>query len=725
MKKEYKVKGMHCASCVVSVEKEVSKIKEAKDVRVNLLNETLYINSSKEVDDKVFEAVKRAGYEVSQTREKYEDKDTEKYENARKRMIYSSFVAGLIMILMMVHMFAFVIPYYFYIVALLGFPVVFIWGFETHKSTLKSLKYFKANMDTLITLGSLIPYLLSFLVFWFPVTTFFEMAITIMAFHLIGRYLEVKAKGKASSAIKSLLKLEVKKALVLRGRKEMEISVKDIKKTDTVLVKPGEKIPVDGIIISGESSVDESMVSGESLPVNKFKGDEVIGSTINQDGFLKIKPTKLGKDSFLSQIIKMVEDAQSSKVPIQEFADKITGYFVPGVILISLAAFISWNLFPNFFINIIDSISLPWTNTDNPVMTLALLASVAVLVISCPCALGLATPTALMVGSGIGASKGILIKKGEAIENIKKVETIVFDKTGTITSGNPVVSEVGFKDKKNLEILYGLEEKSSHPLAKAIVNYCKEKKVSKKEVKDFDTIRGKGVKGKIGSEEYYFGSPKFIESKANISKFSKDIEKYQSHGKTVMVLSDKKEAKGFICVSDEIKKTSKKAIKDLKSMGFRTVMITGDNEKAANFVGREVGIDKVLSDVLPGEKQDEVKKLQKEGFVCFIGDGINDAPALNQSDVAVGLGTGTDIAIESADIVIVKGDLSKVVTSINLSNAMFSKIKQNLFWAWAYNVVAIPIAFVGLLHPMIGAGAMALSSVNVVWNSLRLKNKKI
>lgn len=724
MKREYKIKGMHCAGCVNSVEKEVSKLKEVSEVRVNLVNEKLYLTANGDIDNLVFDAVKRAGYEASKDVEHEEDLDSKKLLVAKNRMVYSVSFAGVVMLLMMVHMFFFSIPYYFYIVALLGFPVVFVWGFETHKSTFKALKYFKANMDTLITLGSLVPYLLSFIVFWFPVTTFFEMAITIMSFHLIGRYLEVKAKGKASSAIKSLLKLEAKKALILKNGEEVEVLISDISLSDVVVVKPGEKIPVDGVVIGGESSVDESMVSGEPLAVNKFEGDEVIGSTVNQDGYLKIRPTKLGKDSFLSQIIKMVEEAQSSKVPIQEFADKITAYFVPVVIFISLAAFVSWNLFPDFFISIVDSVNLPWTNTDNPVLTLSILAAVAVLVISCPCALGLATPTALMVGSGIGASKGILIKKGEAIEKLQEVKTVVFDKTGTITKGHPVISDINLVDD-GLSVVYSLESMSSHPLAKAIVSYCKKEGVELREVIDFETLRGRGVRGIVDSKMYYFGSPKYIFDKVKSDKYVDEISVFEGEGKTVMVLSSESEVLGFVCVTDEIKESSKQAILDLKSKGYFTVMLTGDNNRAANFVGKEVGIDKVISEVLPGDKQKEIKNLQENGFVCFIGDGINDAPGLNQADVAIGLGTGTDIAIESADIVIVKGDLSKVVTSINLSNAMFGKIKQNLFWAWFYNAIAIPVAFVGLLHPMIGAGAMALSSVNVIWNSLRLKNKKI
>lgn len=728
IEKKFYIKGMHCASCVNSIEKEISKLKEIEYAKVNLTNNTLYIKATKEIDEKIRETVKQTGYKVlNEEKEDGEYLEQRKFLSAKKNMIHSVIITSFIMILMIINMFIISVPYYFYIVAILGFPVIFVYGKQTHISTFNLLKHFKTNMDTLITMGSLIPYLLSFLTFWFSVTTFFEMAITIMTFHLVGRFLEIKAKGKASNAIKSLLKLEAKKATIIENNKEKQIDIEDITKGNIVVVKPGEKIPVDGILIEGESSVDESMITGESIPVEKFKGDEVIGATINQDGYFKIKPTNLGEKSVLNQIIKLVEDAQNSKIPIQELANKITAYFVPAILFLSLSAFISWMLFPEFFINIVEEFNLPWTNNTNSTLTLATLASIAVLVIACPCALGLATPTALMVGSGIGAQKGILIKNGEAIEKLKSTKTIVFDKTGTITEGKPFVTNFNFENKSDFfEIVHSLENLSNHPLAKAVNKYCKENKIKKYGVKKFETLRGKGVAGSIKSKQYYLTSPEYI--KQNVKKipekYSKEITNYQKQGKTIMVLSTKENVLGYICVFDDIKENSKKTIKSLKQQGFYTVMLTGDNSKAANFIGEKIGMDKVIAQVLPDQKLNEIKKLQKKGFVCFVGDGINDAPALNQADVAIGLGTGTDIAIESADIVIIKGDLSKLITTINLSQAMFRKIKENLFWAWIYNLIAIPFAFFGLLHPIIGAGAMALSSLNVIGNSLRLKNKK-
>ena len=725
VKKEFKIKGMHCAGCVNTVEKEVNKLSGVKNVRVNLASEKLYLETTNVSDEDIFNAVKRAGYTAVSADSK--DDEEERFSQAKTKMVYSLVIASVIMILMMVHMFIVQIPYYFHIIAILGFPVVFIAGYQTHKNTFSSLKRLNANMDTLITLGSALPYLLSFLVFWYPVTTFIEMSVTIMSFHLIGRYLEMKAKGRASNAIKKLLSLEAKTAIVLKNGKEVKISLKEVEIGDIIIVKPGEKIPVDGVIVEGESSVDESMISGESLPVDKFKGDNVIGSTINQDGYLHVKAEKVGKDSFLSQIIKMVEEAQSSKVPIQEFADKVTAYFVPVVLIIALAAFTSWMLFPDFFINIVSSVNLPWTNPDNPIVTLAILAAVAVLVIACPCALGLATPTALMVGSGVGASKGILIRKGEAVETLKEVKHIVFDKTGTITKGQPQVTDIvplKIDESELMRITASIENNSSHPLAKSIVDYAKKNKIKIEKSTSFNTIRGMGVSANMRNEKYFVGSPSFIKEKTNTSEI-KEIGKYQSQGKTVIVTANSKKVLGFICISDEIKQSSAKAIAELKSMGYNTVMITGDNEKAAKHVASQVGINQVIWEVLPKQKADKVKELQKTGFVCFVGDGINDAPALKQSNVAIAIGTGTDIAIESADIVLVKGELDKVVSSIKLSKGIFVKIKQNLFWAWIYNALAIPVAFFGLLHPMIGAGAMAISSVNVVWNSLRLKKLKI
>ena len=732
-KLELKIAGMTCTSCANRIEKNLKILKGVEFANVNFAAKKAYIkyNPSKVSFNKIIETIKKTGYNVIKEKQEKKDLDIIELQDAKKRMLFASFFAGLIMVLMMIDMFLFMIPFYFLIIAILAIPVIFIVGWQTHKGAFKSVINLSPNMDTLVTLGSLVPYLLSLLGFWFPITTFIEMAASIMALHLIGRFLEAKAKGRASEAIKKLIQLEAKKARILVNGKENEIPIEELKINDIMIVRPGEKIPTDGVVISGESSIDESMATGESLPVLKRKGDIVLGSTINKQGLLKVKATKIGKDTFLSQIIKLVEEAQGTKVPIQEFADKVTGYFVPAVILIAIAAFTSWFLFPGFHIAVVEFFNFPWTNPTAPILTLAILATTAVLVISCPCALGLATPTALMVGSGLGAEKGILIRKGEAIQTMKDVKIIIFDKTGTITKGKPEVTDVstfnGFNQKELLTYTASLENASEHPLAFAIVEKAKSDGIKLFDVKKFKSISGKGISGEINKKRVLIGNRKLMdEFKVNYKKYEKEQEKYEDEAKTSMLVSINGKIAGIIAVADTLKEDSTKAINELHKMGLKTAMLTGDNKRTANAIARKIKIDYVISDVLPDGKVSEVKNLQKKyGIVAMVGDGINDAPALKQANVGIAMGTGTDIAIEAADITLVRGDLGAVVSSIKLSNATFSKIKQNYFWAWFYNGVAIPAAFLGLLHPMIGAAAMATSSLTVVLNSLRLKKAKI
>lgn len=473
------------------------------------------------------------------------------------------------------------------------------------------------------------------------------------------------------------------------------------------------------------------MATGESMPVYKKKGDLVIGSTINKNGVLKVKATKIGKDTFLNQIIKMVEECQGSKVPIQEFADKITGYFVPIIILIAVSAFFSWLIFPNFHIAIIQFFNLPWTNPMAPILTLAILATTAVLVISCPCALGLATPTALMVGSGLGAQNGILIRKGEAIQTMKDIKMIVFDKTGTLTKGKPEITEIiklnKFNEKEILSYSASIENASEHPLSFAFIEKAKEEKISLKEVKNFKSISGKGIVGTINRKKIIVGNTKLLnENKINYKEYIPQQEKLEDEGKTAVFIVIDKRVAGIIAIADTLKENSEKAIREIEKMGIKTAIITGDNKRTAQAIAKKININYVISEVLPEGKVDEIKKLQRvHGLVAMVGDGINDAPALKQSNVGIAMGTGTDIAIESADITLIRGDLGAVISAIKLSNATFKKIKQNYFWAWFYNAVAIPLAFFGLLHPMIGAAAMSVSSLNVVLNSLRLKKANI
>ena len=730
---DLKILGMTCTSCSNKIEKSLKNLNGIKEVFVNFATSRAKIsyNPSEISFEKIINTIKGEGYKAVKGEKIAEDDDSKELKKAKNKMWVASFFTTIIMALMMVDMFVMMVPYYLFIIAILGIPIIFFVGFETHKSAFKSIIHLRPNMDTLVTLGSLVPYMLSLLAFWFPVQAFIEMATTILTLHLVGRYLEAKAKGRASEAIKKLLSMGAKKARIILNGEEKEIPIEELKEGDVMIIKPGEKIPTDGIIISGESSIDESMATGESLPVSKGKGDTVIGSTINKNGILKVKATKVGKDTFLNQMIKLVEECQGSKVPIQEFADKVTGYFVPVIILLAIGAFTSWMLFPEFHLSIIQFFNFPWSNPLAPIMTLAILATTAVLVISCPCALGLATPTALMVGSGLGAEKGILIRKGEAIQTMKDVKVVVFDKTGTITKGKPEVTDIIKLSSMNEKeiLIYGasLENASEHPLASAFVEKAKLEKISLKEVSKFRAISGKGIEGSINRKKILVGNRKLLEeNKISYKDYLKEQERLEEEAKTAMFVVIDKKVVGLIAVADTIKESSQKAILNIERMGIKTAMITGDNERTAKAIAKKIGLDYVISDVLPEGKVNEIKKLQeKYGFVAMVGDGINDAPALKQANVGIAMGTGTDIAIESADITLVRGDLNAVVSSIRLSNATFKKIKQNYFWAWFYNGVAIPAAFLGLLHPMIGAGAMAASSLNVVLNSLRLKKAKI
>ena len=648
-------------------------------------------------------------------------------------MLISLAISGIMMTIMMINMFVIPVPGYLPIVVLLGLPVVFGTGWHVHVGSFKALKNKSPNMDVLVSLGSLPPYLIGLLGFFIPIQTFVEMATTIMTFHLLGKYLEVRAKGKASQAIKKLLEMGAKSARIIVDGREIDVPIKDLQIGDIMLVRPGEKIPTDGVVVEGSSLVDESMATGESMPVKREKGHEVIGATINKQGFLKVKVTKIGKDTFLSQVIKMVEECQGSKVPIQEFADRVTGYFVPAIIIITIATFISYNVFPKFHLGIIEwaSTFLPWVNPDANPLTLAFITATAVLVISCPCALGLGTPTALMVGSGKGAERGILIRNGEAIQTLKDVKAIAFDKTGTITKGKPEVTDVILlNDANEKDIFYyaaTIENASEHPLAYAIVEKANSEKINLGEVTNFNAIVGMGVEGYIDGEKVLVGNRKLMnENKISYKDHEKELIRLEEEAKTAMLISRGNKLLGIIAVADPIKEDSKRAIEELESMGIKTAMITGDNKRTADAIGRKVGISHVISEVLPDGKVEEIKNLQKQyDVVAMVGDGINDAPALKQSNVGVAIGTGTDIAIEAADITLVRGELGGVISSIKLSKATFRKIKENYFWAWFYNAVAIPVAVLGLLHPMIGAGAMAISSLNVVYNSLRLKKVNI
>jgi Cu+-exporting ATPase len=583
-------------------------------------------------------------------------------------------------------------------------------------------------MDVLIALGTLSAFITGPLSFFWPVLNYAGVGAMIMAFHLTGRYIEAKAKGRASQAIRKLLELGAKSARIEVDGEVKEIPIELLKVNDIMVVKPGEKIPTDGIIIEGQSAIDESMATGESMPVKKKVGDEVIGATINQRGLLKAKATKVGKDTFLSQVVKLVEECQGSKVPIQKFADRIVSFFVPAVLVLSTIAFLLWMFLPG-------ALNLPWVDPNLGVVTLALLALIATLIIACPCALGLATPTALMVGSGMGAENGVLIRHGEAIQTLKNIETVVFDKTGTITKGKPEVTDIhvaeGFTKHEIIRFAASIEAGSEHPLADAIIRKAKEEDIELYKLFEFESITGKGVKAKVKASPeklILVGSRKLM--KENGVDYNEDLEadivSLEEEAKTVILLAVDGKMAGILAIADAIKEDSILAIRELESLGIKTVMLTGDNKRTAKAIAKKIGISEVLAEVLPDEKVNEILRLQEnEKLVAMVGDGINDAPALTAANVGIAIGTGTDIAIESADITLVSGHLSGVVTAVKLSRNTFKKIKQNLFWAFFYNVVAIPLAMLGLAHPLIAEVAMATSSVTVVSNANMLRRSDI
>lgn len=593
------------------------------------------------------------------------------------------------------------------IILLIGFPVVFFFGWQTIKSGINGFISFYFNMDSLIALGTIIAYATGILAFFIKVQDYSGVSAMIMAIFIAGKYIETKARGKASQEIKKLLELGAKKARVLRGKEEIEIPISEVKIDDILVIRPGEKIPTDGIIIKGQSAVDESMITGESMPAEKKIKDIVIGATINQDGILYVKATKIGSDTFLAHIISLVEEAQGTKVPIQKVADKVTNIFVPAILVLTVLTFIGWVVF-----------SGDWSK--------ALGAAISVLVIACPCSLGLAVPIALTIGSGMGAKRGILIRKGEAIQTMKEVKIIVFDKTGTITKGKPEVTNFISKVKEDYfwEVSGSLEHMSEHPIAKAIV--AKAALKNYKKFTSFSIVRGRGLEGKLGNKKIIIGNRTLMNEK-NISFkiIEQQIKSWEEEGKTTMIVAENSKVIGAIAVADAVKDDSIKAISALRKRGYRTVMITGDNETTAKAIAKQVGIDEVIASVLPEDKAKKVEELQRRGMVAFVGDGINDAPALKQSNVSIAMGSGSDIAIEVGDIVLVKGSLIGVVQAINLSKATFKKIKQNLFWAFGYNVIAIPLAVAGVLNPIVAELAMALSSISVVMNANLLRRKRI
>jgi P-type Cu+ transporter len=739
------VPGMGSDHCAGIVSGSIRRLPGIGEVATSIASHrvTVRFDPGATTPEAIRSAVERAGYEVAAVEEagapakaaEAEDVEERYLARAWRRLWIAAIPTTLIMILMMVHMFWLPVPGYLALVALLAFPVVFLeGGLATHRSAWRSLTNRTANMDVLISMGSLPPYLIGLIGFVYPMTSFIEMAATIMTFHLLGRYLETRAKGRASQAIKKLVTLGAKTATVLRDGGEVEVAVAELQAGDVMLVRPGAKIPTDGEIVEGASHLDESIATGESVPVEKGPGDAVIGATINKEGLLKVRATRVGADTFLSQVIRLVEEAQGSKVPIQEFADRVTGRFVPAVILISLASFMVWLLLADVLRPILlwGATFLPWVDPTLAPILVATLSAIAVLVIACPCALGLATPTAIMVSSGMGAERGVLIRSGEAIQTLKDIKVIVLDKTGTITRGQPsltdVIAAASFSEEEVLRSAAAVEGGSEHPLGQAIVSGARERGLELPALEAFKAITARGVRGRVEGRLVRVGSRRLLdEAGIDPGGLEDALLRLENQGKTAMLVAIDERAAGIVAVADTIKDDSKAAIAALKELGIRPVMITGDNERTARHVAGQVGIEEVLAGVLPEGKVDAIRRLQEEHgqVVAMVGDGINDAPALKQANVGIAIGAGADVAIEAADVTLVRGELTKVVEAVRLSRATFRKILQNMFWAWAYNVAAIPIAALGLLHPMIGVIAMTASSLSVIGNSLLLRRARL
>lgn len=736
---------MSCASCVTKIEKVLNKTDGIESAVINFAVEKLTIeyDEMRINPEQLQNIVASVGNhrlvidtkEMGEKEEEHGGHHDHAKMMARKdlkklkvKIIFGAMLAGLSLIFS----FMYVLPYEMaYSGELLAFlvvtPVIFWIGKDFYINTWHDFKRFSFGMDSLIGIGTGTAYLYSTVVLFFPqllgnaekLDVYFDTAAIIIVLVLLGRYLEARAKAGTGEAIKRLIGMQSKTARVFRGGKEETILIDDVGIGDIILVRAGEKIPVDGEIIEGSSTVDESMVTGESFPVEKKVGDEVIGATINQAGLIKIKATKIGKESMLNQIIKLVEEAQGSKAPIQRLADLVASYFVPAVILIAILSFSVWFLF-------------------GPSFAFALIIAVSILIIACPCALGLATPTAVMVGTGKGAERGILFKSAESLERLHKASTFIFDKTGTITEGHPRVLKINtigdMSEQDVLRFAATLGNASLHPLSIAVVEHAEAAHISFEDLSDFEEVTGRGVKGKIRGSEFYLGNRKFM-AESGIPTFDnieKEIQSWENEGHTVLFLGKEGNLAGILGIMDPIKEGSRQVVRELEKMGREVIMITGDNPRTAKAVASAVGIEKVLSEVLPADKDDEVRKIKKEGkIVVMVGDGINDAPALAQADIGIAIGTGTDVAIEASDVTLISGDLRGVITAVKLSRSTISIIKQNLFWAFFYNSALIPVAagvlfpFFGILiNPIFAAGAMAFSSLSVILNSLRLKRFK-
>lgn len=753
----YKIKGMHCASCANIIEKTFKKTDGVHSAEVNYGTESvkLSFDNAKINAPELSQKIEKLGYSLflgnnqnmKMTEEEHlihlgvnqsrKEKIIEISKMKRKLSIAIplAFLSLLIMvwdILMQYGITKSVLKINeisMVVLPIAATYILFVIGKPYLIGLYRFLRFGKANMDTLIGMGTLIAYVYSVIVTIFSNQLgnfidvnqkYFDITIIVITFITLGKYLEVKSKLKTGDAIESLLNLQAKTALVIRNGKEVEIPINEVLSGDIVIIKPGMKIPVDGIVLKGESYVDESMITGEPMPVRKEVNDLVSAGTINVNGSFDFKATKVGSETLLAHIIKMVEEAQGSRAPVQALADKISSVFVPIVLIISFISLGLWLL--------LGSASLGFSSA----FSFGLISFVSVLIIACPCALGLATPTAIIVGVGKGAKNGILVKDAAALEKLYKAKVLALDKTGTITVGKPKLTDIQGLNEEQISILVSLEKKSEHPIAHALLHYAYEKNIKFEEVSNFESIKGRGVKGIVNSQEYFAGSPNFLED-FKIPFDSSVFENFTLEGKTPVILATKEKALGFITVADSIKSESSQAIHNLRKLGIETIMLTGDNKQTAEYIAKQVGIEKVFAQIMPGDKLEIIKNLQNDGkIIAMVGDGVNDAPALAQANVGIAMATGTDVAIDSADITLLNGDISKLVKAIRLSKITMRGIKQNLFWAFFYNIIGIPLAaglfypiFGWLLNPIFAGLAMALSSVSVVSNSLRIRAKKL
>ena len=714
----FSVQGMVCAMCVKNVENAIKKLDGIKYVSVNLATQRAFVIANDNISfEDIKKAIANAGYKATMDAPT-EDLIEKQFQEAKHNMNLSLYVTIPLMLLMIMHMSGIHIPYFTVIELMASTIVIFVTGRKMLRNAWVALIHSHTNMDTLLSIGAISAWLTNILaIAGLDVLSFGTVAAMIITLNLIGRYIESRMKSNAAKEIRLLISLKATTANVLTNEAIVETPIDAVKLGEIIIIRQGEKIPLDGKIIEGKASINESMATGEPLPVYKTVNDNVISGTIVENGIINVKVEKVGEETFINQMIKLVEEAQSSKVPIQALADKITRYFVPIVLILAILSFVFWFFNYELYLPFLHKAAniFPWIITDAGALSTAIFSFVATLVIACPCALGLATPMALVTSSGVAAKKGLIIKNGEAIQMAKDINVILFDKTGTITTGQLTVVDHNLDDEV-LNIIANIEENSIHPLAKAIVNYVIDKaKFKKITITDIEEISGQGIKGKFNNDIFKIGKPIYTENYLN----------FLENGETVLEVTRNDEIIGYIRISDVLKEDAANTMTKIKELGLITAMVTGDNDITARAIANKISIDEVWAGVSPEKKVDIIRKYQIEGKkVMMVGDGINDAAALKASEIGVAIGTGSDLTIESADIIISKGDISKILDTINLSKLTFKKIKQNLFWAFIYNIIAVPMAMMSLLHPVIAEAAMLLSSINVIYNSGRIKKMK-